>query len=410
MAFLPRKEAVSSVKSATATGSSVLSKDIDLDTMRVMPYCMSGCIPYGAVLHPDIDNRTLDDNLVQVTEVLSYDQVYVTPYPWKQRDLLLEQMYTFYSSGEGQRWKATIDFIRTGQVMVARWTDQLFYRVLIRNIVSKDRVTVFYIDYGSIANVAIFDIRFLHKKFTDLPASAVECRLWGVDVDPRNVEVSIQNLSKMIKVGAGNTSYGEFCCYIITNSNPDINAAFLTEFARRPVIRLQEAYEDFDAMLVDTYLLSEGSAAIRFEEFDDVEDDNEDIQRGHSKIEIVSKIQSEVDKMMLFWSKDDEFEADDNNSDTSDLLISVLSEEKTSDKVIEDDEFESANDNSTSDVLINKDIQDKYSQNLSVKAKVIDADDSDSDTEMLNIPVRHTFIIRPKLVYRKVKYYCIIPY
>ena len=70
MTFLPQKEAVPTDKSAT--GSSVLSKDIDLDTMRVMPYCMSGCIPYGAVLHPDIDNRTLDDNRVQVTEVLSY--------------------------------------------------------------------------------------------------------------------------------------------------------------------------------------------------------------------------------------------------------------------------------------------------------------------------------------------------
>ena len=107
--------------------------DVDFDTCKNAPYWATGALPYKAATNEIIGERTLDSNLVQITEIHSVESVYVTPYPWADRDMMQVDLNKFYLSPEARTWTVnSTSLVKTGQVMVARWVDNLYYRVLIR--------------------------------------------------------------------------------------------------------------------------------------------------------------------------------------------------------------------------------------------------------------------------------------
>ena len=105
----------------------------DLDTVKIAPYWATRELPYKAATNEIIHERTLDSCMVQITEINSLESVFVTPYPWQPRDMLQTDINKFYLSSEARTWTVnTTELVRTGSVMVARWIDNQFYRVLIR--------------------------------------------------------------------------------------------------------------------------------------------------------------------------------------------------------------------------------------------------------------------------------------
>ena len=60
------------------------------------------------------------------------ESMYVTPYPWANRDKTHMDLNKFYLSPEARTWTVnSTSLVKTGQVMVARWVEYQYYRVLI---------------------------------------------------------------------------------------------------------------------------------------------------------------------------------------------------------------------------------------------------------------------------------------
>ena len=74
----------------------------DLDESTTTEWWNNGILPYGAVEFETVQERTLDSPLVQVTQVNSFDDIWICPNPWNLKDELLEEMNKFYIDGEGR--------------------------------------------------------------------------------------------------------------------------------------------------------------------------------------------------------------------------------------------------------------------------------------------------------------------
>ena len=55
-----------------------------------------------------------------------------------------------------------------------------WHRACIRQIHDVNTVSVFYVDYGTTAEISLDHCRFLHRKFSKLPLQAIKCRMAGV--------------------------------------------------------------------------------------------------------------------------------------------------------------------------------------------------------------------------------------
>ena len=63
--------------------------------------------------------------------------------------------------------------------MAANYHDR-YYRVLVTGFVTENMVTVLFINIGSLAEIAIWDLRWLKKEFLSLPVQSISARLWGI--------------------------------------------------------------------------------------------------------------------------------------------------------------------------------------------------------------------------------------
>lgn len=143
----------------------------DLDEMRSSEWWEVGVLPYGAVEFETVQERTLNSPLVQVTQVNSFDDLWICPNPWNHKEKLTEDMNKFYVDGEGQDWKVpSTDYCRGRHLMAATYASVGYHRVLIKQILSPEMVNVLYIDYGTIQEIHVSHLRLLHKKFLSLPA------------------------------------------------------------------------------------------------------------------------------------------------------------------------------------------------------------------------------------------------
>ena len=84
-------------------------------------------------------------------------------------------MNNFYTSGEGKRWRVPdTRFCSPGQLLAAKYSEIGYHRILVKHIINYEKVSVLYVDYGTILEIHTSDLRLLHKKFLTLPAQAVK--------------------------------------------------------------------------------------------------------------------------------------------------------------------------------------------------------------------------------------------
>ena len=188
---------------------------MDLDEMRSAKWYELDVPPFGAVVIADtIGERSIDSPLVQITQVNSFDDIWICPSPWDQRDKLLVDMNRFYLDGEGKDWIIPdSDFCRGKFVMAAPYADWGYHRVIIKQVLSEEMISVLYIDYGTSGKIQYKDVRLIHKKFLSLPAQAIPARLWGITENEDMVSISRLMLTKMMTEG---NRHG-FCCQIVSN-------------------------------------------------------------------------------------------------------------------------------------------------------------------------------------------------
>ena len=94
---------------------------------------------------------------------------------------LMGRMQKFYRGIEGDRWKVdSVSRCSPGTVLAARYLEQGFHRVLVKEVINLTSLKLFYIDYGSTATQKLRHVRFLSKEFAELPGQAIMARLWGL--------------------------------------------------------------------------------------------------------------------------------------------------------------------------------------------------------------------------------------
>ena len=186
---------------------------MDLDEMRSAKWYELDVPPFGAVVNADtIGERSIDSPLVQITQVNSFDDIWICPSPWDQRDKLLVDMNRFYLDGEGKDWIIPdSDFCRGKFVMAAPYADWGYHRVIIKQVLSEEMISVLYIDYGTSSKVHFKDVRLIHKKFLSLPAWPIPARLWGITENEDMVSISRSKLTKMMIVGNFSNKGEVFC-------------------------------------------------------------------------------------------------------------------------------------------------------------------------------------------------------
>eukprot|EP00092_Neocalanus_flemingeri_P030049 GFUD01032625.1.p1 GENE.GFUD01032625.1~~GFUD01032625.1.p1 ORF type:complete len:492 (+),score=153.85 GFUD01032625.1:65-1540(+) len=94
---------------------------------------------------------------------------------------IMARMDKFYADERGELYKVvSIDQLRQGNVLAAKYKDQGYHRVLIIKVVDSSVLKLFFVDYGTVDSQKIKHCRFLHKQFSTLPGQAIQARLWGV--------------------------------------------------------------------------------------------------------------------------------------------------------------------------------------------------------------------------------------
>ena len=103
----------------------------------------------------------------------------------------MKEMDEFYSEKEEEcrlesgNPRAVQAWCEPGAIMAAPFECEGYHRVRINKIDENNNVEVFYVDYGTILNVSMSEIRILPTKFRFLPSQAIEGKLWGL-VPPGN--------------------------------------------------------------------------------------------------------------------------------------------------------------------------------------------------------------------------------
>ena len=212
----------------------------DLDESTTTEWWNNGILPYGAVEFETVQERTLDSPLVQVTQVNSFDDIWICPNPWNLKDELLEEMNKFYIEGEGSHWTVpSTDYCRGRHLMSAPYGKVGYHRVLIKQILSLEIVNVLFIDYGTIQEINVSCLRLLHKKFLSPPAQAIPVRLWGIK---ENEEVLVSARSTLCQMMLEGNQFG-FCCQIVSNiAKRRTNG--VREQVPKPSVWLQDIHEE----------------------------------------------------------------------------------------------------------------------------------------------------------------------
>jgi len=98
----------------------------------------------------------------------------------KMLDNIMDEMEDFYYSDSGDQYKVPVDCVVVGLMCASLYNDGNWHRALVKSMLDLSTVEVFYLDYGTIATVKKDSLRYLHKRFGDLPGQAIEAKLAGI--------------------------------------------------------------------------------------------------------------------------------------------------------------------------------------------------------------------------------------
>ena len=107
---------------------------------------------------------------------------------------LMEDMNYFYQSSKGEHLLPT-ECIVVGHPCAARYSDNQWYRAIIKNILPCETVNVFFVDYGDSLDVQLSCVCILRTDFVFLPSQAIAARLnircdWSKDLIKRFFELT----------------------------------------------------------------------------------------------------------------------------------------------------------------------------------------------------------------------------
>nr|XP_002737010.2 PREDICTED: uncharacterized protein LOC100376221 [Saccoglossus kowalevskii] len=93
-----------------------------------------------------------------------------------QLDQLVSEMTSHYD----QRRTTSLDDLKPGEVCAALYTDESWYRAIVKDISHTNDITVFFCDFGNTEVVPGKSVKALDIKFSHFPVQAIECGLQGV--------------------------------------------------------------------------------------------------------------------------------------------------------------------------------------------------------------------------------------
>ena len=125
-----------------------------------------------------------------VTQVKNPEQIWFNIYEesdhknpvyFDASEALMDKMGEFYSLGEGAKWTVrSVMECPAGTVLAALYRKEGWHRVQVKEVVNLHSLRLFYLDHGTTAVQKLKNVRFLKSEFSQLPAQALEARLWGV--------------------------------------------------------------------------------------------------------------------------------------------------------------------------------------------------------------------------------------
>jgi len=112
---------------------------------------------------------------------------------------LMERISTFYhNEAASHKYQLADEHIRNGQVCCALYEDEEWYRVIISDVISKQNIQVFYVDYGNEASVASTSLRLMKKEFLSLPSQALRGKLHNLK--PNREKWSKESISRFFEL------------------------------------------------------------------------------------------------------------------------------------------------------------------------------------------------------------------
>lgn len=98
---------------------------------------------------------------------------------------LMKDLNAYYNSVEGPSYKVkNLPDLKIGCLLVARYKRGAYHRVVVKDLIPPDKVTLKYVDYGTRTNQYVSKCRYIIPRFTKLPAQAAKARLWGFTEKP----------------------------------------------------------------------------------------------------------------------------------------------------------------------------------------------------------------------------------
>nr|XP_019559462.2 tudor domain-containing protein 5-like isoform X2 [Aedes albopictus] len=91
-------------------------------------------------------------------------------------DELMNEIDDYYSHLERQEWRLTPSSVAVGLYCVAKFSN-MWHRAKIVSDLMHNKVKVFYIDYGTVSEVELKEVKFMAKCFSSMPAQAMRASL-----------------------------------------------------------------------------------------------------------------------------------------------------------------------------------------------------------------------------------------
>ncbi|XP_066151692.1 tudor domain-containing protein 5 [Euwallacea fornicatus] len=154
----------------------------DLDWSDFKQQIPDDVFPYGQEIPRQLIPETLKvEQVLDVVVVEVYDPskfwVYLGNIDNSPLDVMMDEMQTFYNDRANTKaYAVPSGALKTGLYCVQVFSNE-YHRARIVKLLPDNFVRVFYIDYGTVSKVPTKGICFLIKKFSNVPAQAIRCRL-----------------------------------------------------------------------------------------------------------------------------------------------------------------------------------------------------------------------------------------
>lgn len=135
--------------------------------------------PEETYFSPELpENLGMGDYIeLRVAEVYNPHKFWIMIRQYAQHlDQLMDELQDFYRD-HGDKYKMHASTVTEGQCCVATYQGE-WHRVTIKSVASE--VEVFYVDYGTVAQVPLHELRYIHRDFCNLPAQAIRASMSGI--------------------------------------------------------------------------------------------------------------------------------------------------------------------------------------------------------------------------------------